>query len=344
MPLVTVVVPVRNEAKCIEHTLRGLLTQDYPADQFEVIVADGASTDETVPIVRRLQADHPNLKLLFNPLRLSSAARNIAVRHMTGDYAIVVDGHCHISDPNYLRNLVDAFETSGADSLGRPQPLEVPNPTLFQRAVAVARQSRLGHNPDSDIFSDQAKFVPPQNTAVAYSRRVFESVGLFDQSFDACEDVEFNQRVHQAGLTCYFTPSLKVVYQPRSAWRALFYQLGRYGCGRARLAAKHPKSLTIPALVPPFWMAWLLLGPLACLAVPAFTWVYGGSILLYLAMLFAGAAWLGRKSSIAVAARIPSVIVAIHFGFAWGFWKEVYFAARRRRALSKVHRLAASRG
>src|SRR4051812_31336160 len=57
MPSISVVVPVRNEARSIERTLRSLLTQDFPPDQFEVIVADGFSADETVPVVRRLQGE-----------------------------------------------------------------------------------------------------------------------------------------------------------------------------------------------------------------------------------------------------------------------------------------------
>ena len=330
MPTVTVVVPVRNEGASVEGTLRSLLTQDLPPDRYEVIVADGFSTDATVPTVRRLQAEFPNLKLLFNAERLSSAARNTCVRHMSGEYAVVVDGHCHIPDRNYLRNLVNAFETTEADTLGRPQPLNAPNPTDFQRAVSVARASRLGHNPDSDIFSDQPKFVPPQNTAVAYRREVFERVGLFDQGFDACEDVEFNQRVFDAGLTCYFEPKLKVVYHPRGHWKALFYQLGRYGCGRARLAAKQPKSLTLPALVPPLWVLWLAVGPLVCLAVPLMWWVYGGLLALYAGAILAFSAKLGAKQPLRVAWRIPLVFAGIHFGFAWGFWKEVVRRCRRK--------------
>ena len=260
MPSVSVIVPVRNEATSIEPTLRSLLTQDFPRGQFEVIVADGASTDETVPVVRRLQGEFPNLKLVYNAGRFSSAGRNTALRHATKDVAVVVDGHCQVPDRHYLRHLCDAFAASGADSLGRPQPLDAPDPTPFQQAVSAARASRLGHNPESDIFSDEAKFVPPQSTAVAYTRAVFHAIGLFDQSFDACEDVEFNHRVHAAGLTCYFSPAVKVVYHPRGDWPALFYQLSRYGMGRARLAFKHPGSLTLPALVPPLWVLWLVLG------------------------------------------------------------------------------------
>src|SRR5205814_6463527 len=69
MPSVSVIVPVRNEATSIEPTLRSLLTQDFPRGQFEVIVADGAPTDDTVPVVRRLQGEFPNLKLVYNPGR-----------------------------------------------------------------------------------------------------------------------------------------------------------------------------------------------------------------------------------------------------------------------------------
>ncbi len=320
---VSVIVPVRNESRSIERTLRLLLEQDFPPSEFEIIVADGASTDDTVPVVRRLQAEYSNLRLVFNPERLASAGRNTAIRHATKDVVVVVDGHCHVPDRGYLKNLSRAFAESGADCIGRPQPLDIDAPTPLQRAVSAARSSRLGHNPDSDIYSDEAKFVPPQSTAVAYSRRVFSAVGLFDQSFDACEDVEFNERVHAAGLTCYFTPSVKVVYEPRASFRALFYQLGRYGGGRAKLALKHPPSLSIPALVPPVWAVWVLLGGLSSAVIPYLGSVWLASIGFYSLVLLIAGVVLGHRLPLAAAVRIPVVFVAIHFGFAWGFWKEV---------------------
>ncbi|MBY0514605.1 MAG: glycosyltransferase family 2 protein [Gemmataceae bacterium] len=323
MPSVSVIVPVRNEDASIEHTLRSLLTQDFPRDQFEVIVADGVSTDRTVPIVRQLQGEFPNLKLVHNPGRFSSAGRNTALRHAAKDVVVVVDGHCHVPDRGYLRNVSDAFAASGADSLGRPQPLDAARPTLFQQAVSAARQSRLGHNPESDIFSDEARFVPPQSTAVAYTGKVFRTVGFFDQAFDACEDVEFNHRVDAAGLTCYFTPAVKVAYHPRGSLKALFYQLARYGMGRARLAFKHPGSLTLPALVPPLWVMWLLVGGLAALVVPYLGWAWAASVALYLAVIAGAAVVLSRGRPRGVGRRVPLVFVGIHVGFAWGFLKEV---------------------
>ncbi len=77
---VSVIVPVRNEARHIERTLEQLTGQDYNRDYFEIIVIDGESTDGTSALVEKLAAAYGNIRLLTNPKRLSSAARNIAVR------------------------------------------------------------------------------------------------------------------------------------------------------------------------------------------------------------------------------------------------------------------------
>src|SRR5689334_18831953 len=195
-PFVTVIVPVRNEEPFLEGTLRALLAQRYAPDRFEVIVADGQSHDDTVGIVRRLQDEFANLHLVYNPRRLSSAARNLGVRHARGDYVLVVDGHCELRSRDYLRQLAEVFERHGVESVGRPQPLDVGGATAVQRAIALARASRLGHNPGSFIYAAEGGFVPPQSVAVAYRRDVFGRVGYFDEAFDACEDVEFNHRLH----------------------------------------------------------------------------------------------------------------------------------------------------
>ena len=103
-PFVTVIVPVRNEAKFIEATVTKLATQDYPTDRFEVIVADGLSTDDTAAIVRRLQDNFPNVRLIsiHGGFR---AARNLGVHFGQGDCFVVVGGHCDIGDRNYLNHV-----------------------------------------------------------------------------------------------------------------------------------------------------------------------------------------------------------------------------------------------
>jgi succinoglycan biosynthesis protein ExoA len=322
MPRVSVIVPVRNESAHIRRTLAGLANQSLPTDQYEILVVDGQSEDGTPDIVREVQASVPNLFLFENPRRLSSAARNVGIRESRGDFVLVVDGHCEIADRDHLANVIAAFESSGADTLGRPQPLRTHNPTSFQQAVSAARQSWLGHNPDSAIFSDRAAFVPPDNVAVAYRREVFDRVGLFDESFDACEDVEFNTRVRQAGMTCYFTPAIAVDYQPRASVRGLAFQMIRYGRGRARLAQKTPSTVTLPSLVPPVWVAWAVIGAGLSPFSALIALVWAVSVALYLAVVLGESGRLSWHRSGPSFPRLPVIFAAVHVGFAWGYWKE----------------------
>ena len=158
------------------------------------------------------------------------------MRHGRGDFFVLVDGHCDIGDRDYIRNVVSAFERSGADCLGRPQPLEIAGASPVQEAIATAPRSWLGHNPSSFIFAAEERFVAASSVAIAYRRSVFEKVGFFDERFDACEDVEFNTRIDRAGLKCFFTPRIAVRYHPRGTMPGLVYQMTRYGRGRLRLA------------------------------------------------------------------------------------------------------------
>ena len=133
--------------------------------------------------------------------------------------------------------MVAVFERHDVESVGRPQPLDVDGASRLQRAIALARSSRLGHNPGSFIYSADGRFVPPQSVAVAYRRDVFERIGYFDETFDACEDVEFNTRLAASGGRCYFAPELAVHYHPRASLLGLFRQMVRYGRGPGPAAA-----------------------------------------------------------------------------------------------------------
>jgi len=62
-PFLTVIIPARNEASNIERCVDSLLNQSYPDDRYKIVVIDDNSDDNTAAIVRKIQADHPRLKL-----------------------------------------------------------------------------------------------------------------------------------------------------------------------------------------------------------------------------------------------------------------------------------------
>lgn len=330
-PFISVLVPVRNEEAFIKKTLTQLLAQHYDPERFEVIVADGQSTDATCEIVREYQLDHPNLFLHINPKCWSSAGRNVAVQASRGDLLVVVDGHCDLANANYLADLAEAFRTSGADCIGRPQPLDVAHAGTLQQAIAAARSSRLGHHPDSFIYSRVARFVPPDSVAVAYRRSVFETIGLFDESFDACEDVEFNHRVARAGMRCYFTPRVQVYYHPRSSLLGLVRQMVRYGRGRVRLLRKHPDTFTLPCIVPGLFVVGLVAGAAASLFSTWLATAYGLVLALYALMILLGSVTAAVQArNLRILPWLPLVFPLIHLGAGFGLLREALTGRRPR--------------
>lgn len=327
LPFITIVMPVYNEARFIEQTLGQLLAQDYPAERFEILVVDGMSTDETRRIVDNLSKQHRHIHLLDNPKRKSSAGRNIGFKTGKGDYFLVVDGHCFIPDNRLIANTVTAFQTSGADCLGRPQPLDPLGLSTFQQAVALARSSRLGHGGDSLIYSEFEGFASPVSNGAAYAHHVFEKVGYVDENFDACEDVEFNYRVEKAGLTCYTSPKLTVRYYPRENLRGLFRQMVRYGTGRFRFIKKHHEALTAHQLVP----AAFVLGFCCFMSSFLFLLLKGATIpliltaipyCLYIMLIARETLNVFSKDGIRHAMMLPPILFMIHFALGYGFLQE----------------------
>ena len=355
----SVVVPVFNEAEYIAHTLDRLLAQHYDQDKLEIIVADGMSTDITPQIVQEYAQKHPQIIRYFeNPKRLASAARNVGVQNAQGEAVLIVDGHCIIDNDDMLCNVSEAFEKSGADCLGRPQPLEMKDATPLQWAIATARRSPLGHHPDSFIYSDQACFAPASSVAVAYRKSVFEKVGLFDENFDACEDVEMNTRIDAVGLKCWFDPAIAVRYVPRKTIRALALQMERYGRGRVRLWRKHRHTASLKSFAPGFFVVGAVVAGLILLshtmmrdfAPEYFEMVRGFSpfnALAWLSVMALGTyamailaesirtlfRWVFFQKESEPAERrasflCPAVFATIHFAYGSGILREFFFPKR----------------
>jgi len=331
---VTVIVPVRNEENAIGHVLDQLLRQQRDGLKLEILVVDGRSTDKTREIVAQYVARHPEIRLLDNPKRLSSAGRNIAIRESHGDYLVVIDGHCELPTRMYFHDLVDAFERSGAECLGRPQPLDVSNATTLQQAIAAARSSPLGHHPDSFIYTNEEVECPAGSVAVAYKRTVFESVGFFDEEFDACEDYELNHRIDKAGLRCRLIPKLTVKYEPRKKLIGLFRQLFRYGRGRVRMSRKHRGTINWRTLVPAALVLGAVAGPPLCAALPLL-WPYYFAVMgIYFGATFAEAIRLAHAlKDWRLLAWLPVVFWTIHFGSGCGLLREMAAVGRQVKSL-----------
>ncbi len=318
----SVIVPIRNEARFIRSTLTQLCEQLYDRDLIEIIVVDGESTDRSVEIVKETIKEHPetSIRLASNPNRLSSAARNIGISLASGDYILIIDGHVEIPSKRLFRDTAELINSTGAVILGRPQRLSTKNLTPIQKMISAARASTIGHANDSLVFSDFEGFVSPSSIAVGYKREIFERFGGFDEAFDAAEDLEFNTRLERAGLTCYTSPKLEVYYSPRESLAALFRQMQRYGIGRARLWRKHSMLPSLTAMAPPAAVGGTLLLLVLMPVVPSARVIFAALLMAYVAVCLNAR----RKSQALREFPMLSIIqtfTVIHAGLGIGIWR-----------------------
>ncbi len=321
---VSVVLPVRNEVECLPGLLESLMQQDFPRGQFEILVCDGGSTDGTRERVLQLAQSSPvHLALIDNPKVRSGPGRNAGVRSARGAIIVFLDGHCEIPSRTLLRDTVTLFEETDADCLCRPQPLLASSASRQRQRIAATRASTLGHGRDSLIYNmDFAGYVDPASSGASYRREVFDAIGMYDERFDACEDVEFNTRLRKAGMKAYTDPRLAIFYEARGTVRALFRQMVRYGRGRVRLALKHPDGISLSQFAPLLLLLLCAVAPLAWPSGAAMRAALLFTPALYALVVLASAVQLARAEGLEYLWHAPVIYAAIHFGLGVGMLLE----------------------
>lgn len=111
-PLISVIVPVYNVAEHVAACIASLRAQTLT--DFQVIVVDDGSTDDSAGIVWQAIGDDPRFSLIRQDNRGLSGARNAGLQHVTGQFIAFVDSDDRVA-PDYLDHMWQALDQSGAD-------------------------------------------------------------------------------------------------------------------------------------------------------------------------------------------------------------------------------------
>ncbi len=278
-PLVTIVLPIRNEASYITRCLDAVIAQDYPLEKIEIIIVDGQSDDGTREIAAQYASRDPRIRLMENPNRIVPTALNRAIRAARGVVIIRVDGHAVIA-PDYVRRCVQVLDEVDADCVGGP--IETVGETAMSRAIALAQSSPFGVGSASFRYARDARYVDTLAFG-AHRREVFDRVGWFDEALVRNQDDEFNFRLIRAGGKIWLDPRIRSTYFSRSTLRALWNQYFGYGFWKIRVIQKHHsvaswRHLAPAALVLTFMGAAiisLLVQNVVPFSLVAFVYVFG---------------------------------------------------------------------
>lgn len=319
LPLVTVIMPIRNEARFIARSLGAVLVQDYPAECLEVLVVDGSSTDATRTIVTGLQATHPYLRLLDNPPGIVSSGLNRGLAVARGRIIVRVDGHTEIA-PDYVRQCVTELRRTGADNVGGKMAAQ--GLGTFGAAVALATSSPFGVGNARFHYSNDEEFVDTVYMG-AWPREVFRRIGLFDEELVRNQDDEFNYRLLDHGGRILLSPRIRSFYINRGSPRTLALQYFQYGYWKVRVMQKHPRQMRLRQFAPPALVAALLGGALLAPWQRVLRRAWAALILFYLLATLGAAGWVayraGARAAFHVLPVLPAVFVTLHLSYGLGF-------------------------
>lgn len=315
-PLVSVILPIRNEEKAIQRTLNSVIAQDYPRDRLEILVADGMSDDATRSLVSDYAARDQRIRIVDNPGRIMVTGFNTALGFSRGEIIIMAGGHTELAR-DYVHNCVRLLAQGPAECVGGPIET-VPN-SPEASAIALAMSSPFGVG--GVAFRSAAGNARYVDTVAfgAYTRRVIERAGPLDEEMVRNQDDEYNYRLRKLGAKILLSPSVRSRYYSRSTLRALWRQYFQYGFWKVRVLQKHPGQMQPRQFVPPLFVASclisLLLAPFAKLGL----WLCAAALGPYLIANLGWSIVTARKSNWRLLPLLFLTFATLHISYGLGF-------------------------
>jgi glycosyltransferase involved in cell wall biosynthesis len=219
---ISVVIATRNRARLLASTLEALAAQDRAAEDWEILVVDNGSTDETPDVVRTAGARMSAPVVYVQETRSGkSHALNTAVSRARGDLLLLTDDDV-LPSAGWLNAYDRAFRESGADyAAGRIFPLWEADPPRWMswRLYGVLAVGDGGPLP-LPLGRGVNEQIMPIGANMAVRRHVLESIGGWNTSLGKLqgtlrtgEDHEFALKMVRAGFRGVYVPEASVLHR-----------------------------------------------------------------------------------------------------------------------------------
>ena len=214
MKKTTVVIPNWNGMKFLKTCMDALMRQD--TDDFEILMIDNASSDESVSFVRQ---HYPAVRIEVMPENLGFAGGvNEGIRLSETPYVLLLNNDTE-ADSSFVRNLTSAIERSPRIFSVSARMLKFYDREFFDDAgdlytiLGWGAQRAVDQPKDAPKYGKPAKVFSACAGAAIYRKSVFSEIGLFDRNhFAYLEDIDVGYRALIYGYRNLYEPSAAVYH------------------------------------------------------------------------------------------------------------------------------------
>lgn len=198
-PFFSIIIPTHNEEQRIGRLLQSITHQSYR--DFEVIVSDSDSQDKTCEVIEGYNSTLPSLLLSKEKTQNVGSARNNGAKHARGEYLIFFDADVFVEE-HFLKAVMRHIQVDHPSMM-----------TVWNRPSPASWRGRLIFGLMNRIIQMVQRIRPAANgPCIIMKRKLFESIGGFDQTIFFGEDFDIIKRAYEKGgvMKVYRNPLLFV--------------------------------------------------------------------------------------------------------------------------------------
>jgi succinoglycan biosynthesis protein ExoA len=322
-PIITVIVPVLNEAEYIDAMIDSLLQQQQENFSMELLLIDGGSTDGTLEKIKSYTQQFSFIRIIHNEKHITPVAFNRGIQSAKGEYIALLGAHSKY-DPDYLETCLGEMHQQNADGCSGRVIIAGSDAKGEAALVYCLLTSNFGV---SNKSYRTAKEGPGEQCPYPlFKRSIFDVVGHYNELLPRNQDNDMNYRIRKAGYKLYYTYKTTACYYHPQNIRGLLKYAIRTGKGNAVSLKISPASMSFRHVIPMFFTAFLVL-LLSGLMFTIFISLKAAGIgaIIFLIVLITHLVC-GSVQSMKCAEhlrlrqvwKLPFLFLAFHFVYGWG--------------------------
>lgn len=234
---ISVIIPVYNNSKGLMDTLDSIVAQDFSKKNYEVIISDNGSSDNTLDTAEMFAKKYPELIhiVVENNIKSSYAARNKGIGVSHGEILSFIDADMKVKK-DWLEKINEVVESNeNTPYFGYKVKMITKLNNIY------SKYEKMTAFPIQNYVKEH-HFVP--TCCLVVKKSLFRKYGFFDDRFISSGDLEYGNRIYQREVDINYFPQIEVFHPARSSLIQLSKKNFRIGRGIQQLYKYYPNRFS----------------------------------------------------------------------------------------------------